>query len=102
MARLIAVTPNLTRGYSDEFDRQVRNTFEGMAFFSGTGPFGATCGQCIFWSYYRQHRDRAGNSTKTMFRKGCAKYHALTGKHGAIVPAGAAACKYFERREGSK
>lgn len=33
-----------------ELDRQVRQTFEGQAHFAGTGPKGATCGNCRHWS----------------------------------------------------
>ena len=101
MARL-TLTPNLTSGHSDELAQQIRATYEGQAYFANTGPFGATCHECIFWGYYQQRRDRAGNSTKTTFRNGCAKYHALTGKHGAVVPATAPACRYFERKEGGR
>jgi len=77
MARL-TLTPNLTSGHSDELAQQIRATYEGQAYFANTGPFGATCHEC------------------------CAKYHALTGKHGAVVPATAPACRYFERKEGGR
>jgi hypothetical protein len=99
MARL-TLSSNLTRGYSKTLDQQIRATHQGQAYFANTGPFGATCHECIFWGYFQQHRDKAGNSTRTTFRKSCAKYHVLTGRHGAIVPANASACRYFERKKG--
>ena len=64
-----------------------------------TGPFGATCGECAYLGYWRQRRSGNGEIVKTERTGGCAKFHELTGKHGAVVPPGTEACRYFERRE---
>jgi|SRR6516225_4840730 hypothetical protein len=101
MARL-TLTPGLTPGYSNRLNQQIRATHQGQAHFANGGPSGAICGECVFWGYYQQHHNKAGNSTKTTFRKACAKYHALTGRHGAVVPANASACRYFKRKEEEK
>jgi hypothetical protein len=33
MAKRLKLTPSLTRGHSDEIERQLATTYEGMAFF---------------------------------------------------------------------
>jgi hypothetical protein len=98
MARL-DLSPHLTCGYSETLEHQLRSTHCGQAYFGNTGPFGATCGECTFLGYHRQHRNKAGDTVKTTYRGGCQKFFELTGKHGAIVPANAPACRYFERKE---
>jgi hypothetical protein len=98
MARL-TLTPHLTRGFSATLDYQIRTSHPGMAHFANGAAFGATCGQCGFYGYWRQHRDRNGNVVKTSHRDGaCAKFHALTNKHGPAVPPDTSACRYFERK----
>jgi hypothetical protein len=100
MARL-DLNRTLTKMHSDIVEHQIRSTHVGQAHFGHTGPFGATCKECELWGYYQQIRDRDGVLLKAVHRRGCKKYLELTGKHGAIVPASAAACRYFQRREES-
>jgi len=88
----------LTCGHSATLDQQIRSTHKGQAHFGNSGPFGATCGECVFLGYYQQHFNKAGDLIKSTHRGGCKKFHELTGKHGELVPANASACKYFERR----
>jgi hypothetical protein len=99
MAKRLRLTPSLTRGYSDEIERQLAVTYEGMAFFADTGPFGETCGNCSFFGYYKVEHNLAGAVVSSVRVRGCAKFKQLTGKNGPPIPAGAAACKYFERKE---
>ena len=40
-----------------EFEGRVRKTRVGMAHFAGSGPFAATCGECMSWNYWRQIRN---------------------------------------------
>jgi hypothetical protein len=98
MVRL-ALGPNLTRGYSEILDQQIRATHQGQAHFAHGGPFGATCGECIFLGYFRHHRDKFGNTVKSTRTGGCAKFFELTKKHGPVVPPHASACRHFQRRE---
>ena len=98
MVRL-TLTSNLTRGYSDTVEQQIRATHRGQAYFGHTGPFGATCGDCVFLGYWRQHQDRFGNATKSTRTGGCAKFFELTKRHGPVVPPQAPACRYFKRKE---
>jgi hypothetical protein len=98
MARL-TLSPHLTCGHSEPFEYQLRSTHRGQAYFGNTGPFGATCGECVFLGYFEQIRDAAGNMITAKRRGGCQKFLQLTGEHGAIVPASASACRYFVRRE---
>jgi hypothetical protein len=97
MARL-DLTPSLTSIHSDLLEHQLRTTHKGMAHFANTGPFGATCSECEHWGYYKEIRDRDGVLLKATRRHGCEKFYELTGQHGDIVPANAAACRYFERK----
>jgi hypothetical protein len=83
---------------SEMLEYQLRTTHAGMAHFANTGPLGATCGECVFRGYHNQIRNNAGRLRQGVHRRGCEKFYQLTGKHGDIVPASAAACKYFERR----
>jgi hypothetical protein len=98
MTRL-ALSPHLICGHPETFEHQLRTTHKGQAYFGNTGPFGATCGECTFLGYFKQHHNKAGDTVKTTYRGGCQKFHQLTGEHGAIVPAKAPACRYFERKE---
>ena len=99
MVRLTASSSSyLTHGDS-ALEQQVRSTHRGQAHFGNTGPFGATCGECVFLGYYRQHFNKSGDRIKATYRGGCHRFYQLTGKHGAVVPANAPACRYFERKE---
>jgi hypothetical protein len=93
------LSPHLTCGYSETLEHQFRSTHCGQAYFGNTGPFGATCGEYTFLGYFQQHRNKAGDTVKMTYRGGCQKFFQLTGQHGAIVPANAPACRYFERQE---
>jgi len=98
MTRLI-FSRHLTHSYSDALEQQIRSTHQGQAYFGGSGPFGATCGECIHLGYFRQHRNKAGDTIKSTHASGCAKFYEFTHKHGPAVPAHAPACRYFERKE---
>jgi len=98
MARL-TLSSYLTYSHSATLDQQIRSTHKGQAYFGNTGPFGATCGECVFLGYYQQHFNKSGDRIKATYRGGCHRFYQLTGKHGAVVPANAPACRYFERKE---
>jgi hypothetical protein len=89
----------LTSDPSDVHEHGIRGSHCGQAHFANTGPFGATCGDCVFLGYYQQRRNKTGDTTHAVYRGGCKKFHELPGKHGPIVPANASACKYFEKRD---
>ena len=93
------LTSHLTSGYAPELTAQIRQTRPGQAHFANSGPFGATCGECVHLGYWKQARNAAGEIVNTTRVKGCAKFHALTGKHGPALPPGTPACKYFERTD---
>jgi hypothetical protein len=98
MARL-TLTSGLTQGRSDALEQQIRMTHRGQAHWANGGPVGATCGECVFLGYYRQHRNGNGDLVKATYHGGCGKFHQLTGVHGPVVPKHASACRYFERKE---
>jgi hypothetical protein len=61
----------------------------GMAYFPGTGPPGATCGQCKWKGYIR-------TDTVRITWRGCEKFKKLTGRVGPEFINDTPACKYFE------
>lgn len=76
-------------GVPDKF--QVVN---GMAYFTGTGPAGTTCGTCQFRGYYR--KSRHGNTYQT---SGCSMFHGLSGgKHGSRLKKETPSCKYYVKK----
>jgi hypothetical protein len=91
--------PYLTPGYSPELVSQIRQTVPGMAHWAASGPTGATCGECAYLGYWKQIRNRAGDTVSTERRRGCAKFYELTGEHGPTVPPSCAACRHFEKRK---
>jgi len=92
-------TPYLTKGYSDVVEHQIRATRPGMAHFAHSGPFATTCGECVHLGYFKIKRTTSGDAVKTQHVRACAKFHRLTGKHGAVLPANTPSCRYFERKE---
>lgn len=102
MARKLQLTPSRTKGYSDVLEHQIATTYEGMAFFANSGPFGETCGNCLFFGYYKTMYNQAGTAVSSVRTRGCAKYKQLMGKNGPPIPASAAACRYFAHKEHSK
>jgi len=90
---------HLTHGHPAEFEHQISTTHLGMAYFANSGPAGATCGDCIFLGYESPVRNRNGDTIRTACHGGCKKYREFTNKRGPVVPAHAAACRYFERKE---
>jgi hypothetical protein len=91
-------TLHLTKGYSDIIEHQIRATRPGQAHFADTGPFGTTCGECAFLGYFKIRRTAAGDAIKTKRVQACAKFHELTGKHGAVLPVDTPSCRHFERK----
>jgi hypothetical protein len=84
---------------SEMLEHQIRTTQPGMAHFANTGPFGTTCGECVFLGYFKTRRTTGGDAVKTKHVRACAKYHALTGKHGAVLPPNTPSCRHFARKE---
>jgi hypothetical protein len=96
---MVRRTSHLTQGHPDVLAHQIRTTHPGQAHFANTGPFGATCGNCVFLGYRRQVRNASGDIVKAVHRAGCRKFFELTNSHGPAVPTYAAACRYFQRKE---
>ena len=89
----------LTAGYPPELAAMMRATKPGQAHWAGTGPAGKTCGQCSHLGYWEQVRNGTGDTVYSRRRTGCcAKFFQLTGKHGAVIPPGAGACRHFQPR----
>lgn len=76
----------------------------GMAFFSGTGPFGAKCGSCKHRGYHRKGPERfvpetGGYTQRTYKVQACQKFKEMAGRHGSDVDAMWDACKYYEAKK---
>lgn len=76
-------------------------TVAGMAHFAGTGPQGATCRECKFWTGcgkstgYAARRGMGGGEIKP---RACAMFKKLMSNvTGGDIRHDAAACKYFEK-----
>jgi hypothetical protein len=87
---------HLTAGHTPELAAQMRATRPGQAHWAGTGPAGKTCGQCSHLGYWEQVRNSTGDTVYSRHRTGCAKFFQLTGKHGAVIPPAAGACRHFQ------
>jgi hypothetical protein len=76
----------------------------GMAYFSGTGPEGKTCGDCLHRGYRRESQNGTWNELKkemtyTSYRvQKCARFKSMTGHHGTDIAADNKCCKYFEAK----
>lgn len=78
-----------------------RRTPSGMAHWSGSGPEGVTCRECLHWNncgvqsgYYAKGGKRGG----VLKPRRCRKYKSMMqGRQGDAVPHETAACKYFEK-----
>jgi hypothetical protein len=83
-------------------DYLVRTTPPGaMAHWAGTGPDGATCGQCKHFGYSAPIRTAAGNSISSVKKSNCCRlYWLLMRRHGNPLPPTTASCKHFTPREG--
>jgi hypothetical protein len=92
-------TPHLTPGHDPVLASQIRRTRAGMAHWAGSGPAGATCGECVFLGYWKKILSASGDTLQSQRVSGCQKFRELTGKHGAVVPPSSEACRHFQRRE---
>ena len=63
----------------------------GMAHYSGSGPFGMTCGDCISFGYYRRSNAKKKHC-------GCSKYRDLMRQNGPAIRSDCRACKYFQQK----
>jgi len=99
---MIMRTPHLTTGYDPTLTAQIAKTRPGMAHWAASGPLGRTCAECAYLGYQQQVQNAIGVVVATKQRYGCAKFLALTGRHGAIVPQSTEACRHFELRSEHK
>jgi hypothetical protein len=91
---------HLTQGYEPVLECAISLTCPGMAHFAATGPFGTRCAECVFFGYWRQLKNAAGDTVGSKFRKNaCGKYFELTRQHGPPVPAGTESCRHFTPRD---
>ena len=90
---LLSKTPGLARV---EIDRLTDKTHAGMAHFSGTGPDGACCDDCVFFRHNKK-RSKASLFGRPLAGR-CAKHAELMGEQGKEFPATAPACRYYGAR----
>ncbi|GAC1040274.1 hypothetical protein [Rhizobium sp. No.120] len=105
----IEVSPKLK---DDGTHTAIAATHIGQAHIAGTGPSGATCGQCTFWHAWRKakvngetqliaiepgtftarHRSRPGQRKDALCNK------PIINKAKRTIPATATACRFFSPR----
>jgi hypothetical protein len=90
------LSPHLTAGYDPVLSAQIAKTRPGMAHWAASGPPDQTCAECRYLDYQRQNQNAIGAIVATKQHRGCAKFFALTGRHGPIVPKRTEACRHFE------
>lgn len=74
-----------------ELAKLIRQTPDGMAHWSGTGPDGTTCGTC------KHHATIYPRGGKTAYAKRCKLYQDRSnGWVGGKIENSTASCKYFE------
>ena len=77
----------------------------GMAFYEGSGPAGASCGNCQHRGYWRAGSKPMFNKQTGMLEEkrrhhgGCALFLKFTHRHGPQVKKEWRACKYFEPKQ---
>jgi hypothetical protein len=94
------MTPHLTTP-NQELDRLIRQTPEGMMFWSGTcSDIAATCGGCEFFGYETVTRNEAGNVVDTRkYPERCLLYKKHTGRAGKSFSGSTLACNYFAPKQ---
>jgi hypothetical protein len=103
-----AISQHLTKPQGEEQAIREAATHAGQAFWGLTGPPGASCRECRFWSCppadmgFRKRPDYPATYKRaldgTLKNRRCRKYPRLQGGiWGEAVPHYAHACKYFER-----
>lgn len=82
-------------------DALARASHPGMAHFAGTGPYGKTCRECLFFNHGpHDYRAKGGKYRGLIEPATCGKYRAITLNVGAKIPDDADACKYFDENPG--
>jgi hypothetical protein len=86
--------PGLTKPQGEEMARMQEQTAPGMAHWSGSGPLGTTCRECVSWGWSKKfRRDSWGELSPRL----CSKFIRLSGgKKGDPVHHSKWSCKYFE------
>jgi hypothetical protein len=93
------LTPGMTKPQGDELAWMQEQTRPGMAHWSGSGPKGKTCRDCMFWGVGNKFRRDTWGELRP---RQCTKFTRLSGgRRGDGVPHGCWACKYFEARPSS-
>ena len=101
----MVASPHMTRPHGEEASARHAATQPGMAHFSGTGPVGTSCHECIWWNpappepgkkVGRVRRDRDGFLKNRRYRK---FPRLMQGQTGAGVPATTASCRHFGGHE---
>jgi hypothetical protein len=90
--------PHLT-SIDPELDKRVKATPPGMAHWAGTGPDGATCGQCRHYGYDTPLRNAHDNVIGTVEKlNSCRRFFELMRRHGKPLPPLTPSCRHFRPR----
>lgn len=90
------INPNLTIAHSERMRHWIAATPPGMAHWSGTGPKGRSCRECVHFineGYYAASNAHSANGLKP---GRCRKYTALMGFNGKKFQHRTASCSHFE------
>lgn len=81
----------LTNVFDDTTERRMRDTKDGMAHWTRTGPEGARCRDCHFFDCKPEERTSYANPIAP-----CRKLKIITKRKGKPFGGNVASCRYFE------
>jgi hypothetical protein len=84
-------------------DKHAAVSWDGQAYFAGTGPKGKLCQDCAHWNLGRSRRRHTNQTIGTPRDGACSQFIRLLTrkiKSPPKPPGTAQACKYFEQYEG--
>lgn len=92
-------TPHLKSVFDERMTKLIRNTRPGMAHWSGSGPQGKSCRECIHFEsqgyFSASHRFTPG-----ALKPGkCKRFKKMTGTAGAAFSGNTLCCRFFEENE---
>lgn len=92
-------TKNLTNPFDKEMSFKIARTPKGMAHWSGTGPRGRACYECLKGFDFKRRSKTSKKSPGRLFAMRCNKFADLMGKEGPRFDPATLGCRFFEQAE---
>ena len=86
-----------TRMFDEQTEEGMRRTVPGMAHWSGTGPKGTTCRECLHYTYEGRYASNSKKHPAGGLKPGrCKKYQDLKKMKGKPFAHHKPSCRHFE------